>query len=155
MNTIFSSKNEYIGYYNLKTKRVSKIYKKDNNPTRKEPANNIIFHTHPDSNFCKNNIPSYQDIIFTISNNFPLHFIFIKEGIYILKKEKKSKDTEIPIYSQKKLCKKKNIIKTLNQLFQYKNLSFQFISYQEINNSPYSKILEKIINKFLKMVQPS
>lgn len=153
MDKIFSSKNEYIGYYNLESKRVSKIYEKKNFKNQKESSNFIIFHTHPNSKLCKNNIPSYQDIIFTIKNNYPLHFIFIKKGIYILKKEKES--NKIPNYSQLELCKEKNIIKKLNNLFQYKNLSFQFISYQEINRSSYTRELEKIIQKFLKMVQPS
>ena len=153
MDKIFSSKNEYIGYYNLKTNRVSKIYEKKNRNYPKNSSNFLVFHTHPNSKICKNNIPSYQDIIFTIEHTFPLHFIFIKEGIYILKKEKDSK--KIPNYSEIKLCKEKNIIKKLNNLFQYKNLSFQFISYQEINKSLYSKELEKIIQKFLKMVQLS
>lgn len=153
MNKIFSSKNEYIGYYNIKTKRVSKIYEKKNLNTPKNSSNYILFHSHPNSKICKNNIPSYQDILFTIEHAFPVHFIFIKDGIYILKKE--LKDQVIPTYSQVKLCTEKNIIKKLNNLFQFKNLSFQFISYQEINTSLYSKELEKIIQKFLKMVQLS
>lgn len=143
---------EYIGFYNLKTKRVSKIYTKENDPSpTKNQTNFIFFHTHPDSKFCKNNIPSYKDILFTIENKYPLHFIFIKKGIYILKKEKES---ELPIYAEKKLCKEKNIITTLNQLFNFKNISFQFISYQEINHCFYEKEIKKIIPKLLKMEPP-
>lgn len=155
MDKIFSSKKEYIGYYNVKTERVSKIYEKINVKTPKDSSNFILFHTHPTIKFCKNNIPSYKDILFTIKNKYPIHFIFIHDGIYILKKEKESKDKKLPTYSQLQLCKEKNIIKKLNNLFQYKNLSFQFISYPEINKSSSSKELEKIIQKFLRMVQPS
>ena len=150
MEYIFRSKNEYIGFYNLKTKRVSKIYSKENySVQKKNQTNYIIFHTHPHSKICKNNIPSLKDILFTVQNKYPIHFIFINRGIYILKKEKET--NSIPNYTELELCKEKNIIGKLNKLFDYKNLSFQFISYQEINDSFYSKELEKIIQKLLKM----
>ena len=142
---------EYIGFYNLKTRRISKIYTKENYSSKKNQSDFIFFHTHPTSKNCKNNIPSYKDILFTIENKYPLHFIFIKKGIYILKKEKES---DLPTYLEKKLCKEKNIIKKLNQLFKYKNISFQFISYQEINHCFYTKEIKKIIPKLLKMEPP-
>ena len=151
MNKIFSSDHEYIGYYNLKTNRVSKISEKKNVKFQKNSSDLIIFHTHPNSKYCRNNIPSYQDILFTIEHEFPVHFIFIKKGIYVLKKE--SKGNDIPTYSEMKLCNEKNVITTLNNLFQFKNLSFEFISYPHINTSSYSKELQKIIQKFLKMVE--
>ena len=150
MEYIFRSKSEYIGFYNLKTKRVSKIYTKENYSLQKKNQRNyIFFHTHPNSKICKNNIPSLKDILFTVQNKYPIHFIFIKKGIYILKKEKET--GPIPNYTELELCKEKNIIEKLNKLFDYKNLSFQFISYQEINDCFYSKELEKIIQKLLKM----
>lgn len=142
---------EYIGFYNLKTRRVSKIYTKEDYPSKKNQTDFIFFHTHPTSKFCKNNIPSYKDIIFTIENKYPVHFIFIKKGIYILKKEK---NATIPSYPELKLCKEKNIIKKLNKLFHYKNISFEFISYQEINTCNYQKEIQKIISKLLLMEPP-
>lgn len=151
MNKIFSSENEYIGYYNLKTNRVSKIYQKKNQKFHKNSSNLIIFHTHPNSKDCRNNIPSFQDILFTIEHEFPVHFIFMEKGIYVLKKESKGKD--IPTYSEMKLCKEKHVITTLNNLFQFKNLSFDFTSYPDINSTVYSKELQKIIQKFLKMLE--
>ena len=142
---------EYIGFYNLKTKRVSKIYMKENYPSKRNQTNFIFFHTHPTSKICKNNIPSYKDIIFTTKNKYPIHFIFTEKGIYILKKEK---ETKLPGYPELKLCKEKTIIKKLNKLFHYKNISFEFISYQEINTCNYQKEIQKIISKLLIMEPP-
>ena len=143
---------EYIGFYNLNTKRVSKIYTKENDPSpKKNQTNFIFFHTHPKQRNCKSSIPSYQDILFTLQYNYPFHYIFTYYGIYILEKKEGEYniDNLLKKYSVKKLCIEKNPIKILNSLF--KNLSFTFISYKKIKKNDISFI---ILTKLLKMEPP-
>ena len=145
---------EYIGFFNLKTKRVSKIYNQKTFPSlKKKKENFIFFHTHPFQKKCHSSIPSYQDILFTIENNFPFHYIFTYYGIYILKKEKNMSNLNkiLKNYSEKKLCFLKNPVKKLNSLFQYSYLSFTFISYKKIKKNDISFI---ILQKLLKMEPP-
>jgi len=141
-------RHETVGTLDKKTWKIDKLYvltssvqhKTDLPIFKKGYPDKILFHSHPyHQRFCKTvDFPSLSDIFITLQLDYPYHFIFVKEGVFILRKTEKHLSHQefasllatINNTIKTKICRFRSIVtvsKFLNRQFKDRGLHFDAI----------------------------